>query len=194
MHRPTIASLPCCSEPVLLDADALTCLADDAHAAGVLTTLVGDRDADTVLTPHAGELARLLGESRETVEANRRDSVTRAADAWHATVLLKGSTTLVSDPANGEHRSPVRANMTGTAVLATAGSGDVLSGLAGALLARGLSGRDAASVAAHLHGQAGQRAAREAGATRTITASRIAAALGLDVAGTDPEDFAPTMG
>ncbi len=181
-------------EPVLLDADALTCLADDAQAAGVLSALVGDRDADTVLTPHAGELARLLGESRDAVEDHRLAFVTRAADACNATVLLKGSTTLVADPADPGPRSPIRANTTGTATLATAGSGDVLSGLAGALLARGLPGRDAASVAAHLHGQAGQRAAREAGGSGAITASKIAAALGLDVAGTDPEDSTPTVG
>jgi NAD(P)H-hydrate repair Nnr-like enzyme with NAD(P)H-hydrate dehydratase domain len=169
-------------------------LADDGQGAGVLTALTRGRVAPTVLTPHAGELARLLAESRETVEAQRRASVTRAADEWNATMLLKGSTTLVADAADDGRRTPIRANTTGTSTLATAGSGDVLSGLAGALLARGLSGRDAASVAAHLHGQAGQRAAREFGGSRAITASRIAGALGLDVAGTDPEDSAPTMG
>jgi hydroxyethylthiazole kinase-like uncharacterized protein yjeF len=181
-------------EPVLLDADALTCLADDTRTSGVLTELVRGREAATLLTPHAGELARLLDESRETIEAHRLASVTRAADGWDVTVLLKGSTTLVSDPVVEGRRSAVRANTTGTVALATAGSGDVLSGLAGALLARGLSARDAASVAAHLHGLAGQRAALMAGGSRAITASRIAAALGLDLAETDPEDSAPAMG
>jgi NAD(P)H-hydrate repair Nnr-like enzyme with NAD(P)H-hydrate dehydratase domain len=71
-------------------------------------------------------------------------------------VLLKGSTTLVADPADG---TPVRVNPTGTSWLATAGSGDVLSGLAGSLLAAGLATRDAASAAAYLHGLAGRYAA-----------------------------------
>jgi ADP-dependent NAD(P)H-hydrate dehydratase / NAD(P)H-hydrate epimerase len=114
-------------------------------------------DSPALLTPHAGELARMLGEKREDVEARRLDHAQTAAERWNAVVLLKGSTTLVVSP-DGR----VRANPTGTPALATAGSGDVLSGLAGALLAAGLDPLDAGSVAAYVHGAAGRLAAHRA--------------------------------
>ncbi|MGW0731003.1 NAD(P)H-hydrate dehydratase [Streptomyces sp. NPDC002851] len=136
--------------PVLIDADGLR-LADPAA--------VRARTAPTVLTPHAGEAAALLGVERREVESGRLAAVRRLAREFGATVLLKGSTTLVAGPGRGE---PVRVNPTGTAWLATAGSGDVLSGLAGALLAAGLGPVDAASAAAYLHGLAGRLAAEGA--------------------------------
>ncbi|MET9035854.1 NAD(P)H-hydrate dehydratase [Streptomyces mirabilis] len=129
--------------PVLVDADGLR-LAD--------RSAVRARTAPTLMTPHAGEAAALLGVSRESVEAARLASARELALRYGATVLLKGSTTLVADPAGGA----VRVNPTGTAWLATAGSGDVLSGLAGSLLAAGLSALDAGSVGAYLHGLAGR--------------------------------------
>ncbi|MGW3629475.1 NAD(P)H-hydrate dehydratase [Streptomyces sp. NPDC005122] len=134
---------------VLVDADGLR-LADRATVRG--------RTAPTLLTPHAGEAAALLGVSRESVEGARLASVRELAARYGATVLLKGSTTLVADPGGGV----VRVNPTGTAWLATAGSGDVLSGLAGSLLASGLSALDAGSVGAYLHGLAGRLAAEGA--------------------------------
>ncbi|MDK0521576.1 NAD(P)H-hydrate dehydratase [Streptomyces sp. ML-6] len=133
--------------PVLVDADGLRLL--DAAA-------VRARTAPTVLTPHAGEAAALLGVAREEVEAGRLAAVRELAARHRATVLLKGSTTLV---ATGPGDAPVRVNPTGTAWLATAGSGDVLSGLIGSLLAGGLAPHDAASVGAHLHGLAARLAA-----------------------------------
>ncbi|MEV5988767.1 NAD(P)H-hydrate dehydratase [Streptomyces sp. NPDC052051] len=132
--------------PVLIDADGLR-LADRGTVRG--------RSAPTLLTPHAGEAAALLGVSREEVEGARLTAVRELAARYDATVLLKGSTTLVADPQGG----PVRVNATGTPWLATAGSGDVLSGLSGSLLAAGLSPRDAGSTAAYLHGLAGRYAA-----------------------------------
>ncbi|MFD6996326.1 NAD(P)H-hydrate dehydratase [Streptomyces mirabilis] len=132
--------------PVLVDADGLR-LAD--------RSAVRARTAPTLMTPHAGEAAALLGVSRESVEAARLASARELALRYGATVLLKGSTTLVADPQGGA----VRVNPTGTAWLATAGSGDVLSGLAGSLLAAGLSASDAGSVGAYLHGLAGRLAA-----------------------------------
>ncbi|MCC3773450.1 NAD(P)H-hydrate dehydratase [Streptomyces sp. UNOB3_S3] len=126
--------------PVLVDADGLRLLDPQAVRA---------RRAATLLTPHAGEAAALLGLSREEVEASRLSSVRALADRFGVTALLKGSTTLVADGARA-----VRVNPTGTPWLATAGSGDVLSGLTGSLLAAGLSARDAASVGAYLHGLA----------------------------------------
>jgi ADP-dependent NAD(P)H-hydrate dehydratase / NAD(P)H-hydrate epimerase len=150
--------------PVLVDADGLRLLE---------RTAVRQRAAATVLTPHAGEAAALLGASREEVEAGRLAAVRRLAAAYGATVLLKGSTTLVADPA--ESGVPVRVNPTGTPWLATAGTGDVLSGLTGSLLAGGLTARDAASVGAYLHGLAARLAAGPTGAP--IAACDVAAAL-----------------
>lgn len=142
----TVAEVLAQDVPVLVDADGLR-LAD--------RDLVRARKAPTLLTPHAGEAAALLGVSRESVEAARLHSVRELAERYGATVLLKGSTTLVASPGG----RPVRVNATGTSWLATAGSGDVLSGLAGSLLASGLSALDAGSVAAYLHGLAGRFAA-----------------------------------
>ncbi|GAA4138286.1 NAD(P)H-hydrate dehydratase [Actinomadura keratinilytica] len=133
--------------PVLVDADGLTIL---ARRRDLLR-----REAPTVLTPHAGELGRILGVERELVEARRLEHVRRAASELSATVLLKGSTTLVA-----EEDRPVRVNPTGTPRLATAGTGDVLSGLIGALLAGGMSALDAAAAGAYLHGLAARIAAR----------------------------------
>lgn len=137
--------------PVLIDADGLR-LVD----AGVVRGR-GARGVPTLLTPHAGEAAALLGVSREEVERGRLAAVRELAARYGATVLLKGSTTLVAGPPEGG--GAVRVNPTGTPWLATAGSGDVLSGLAGALLAAGLGAGDAGAVGAYLHGLAGRRAA-----------------------------------
>ncbi|MFH8366189.1 NAD(P)H-hydrate dehydratase [Streptomyces sp. NPDC018031] len=145
--------------PVLVDADGLRLL-----PRGV------SRGAPTLLTPHAGEAAALLGRSREEVEANRLRSVRELAERYRVTALLKGSTTLVAPDAG-----PVRVNPTGTGWLATAGSGDVLSGLIGALLATGLPAPDAAMAGAYLHGLAARRTAGRPGAP--ITAYEVAAAL-----------------
>ncbi len=146
--------------PVLIDADALTMLAGGPALW---------RPAPTLFTPHAGELARLLGLERVAVLADRVGCARRAADAYGATVLLKGSTTVVADPGGG----CVWVNPTGTPALATAGSGDVLAGLGGALLAAGLPAAQAGAVAAYLHGLA----AVQASGGGPVTARGIAAAV-----------------
>jgi hydroxyethylthiazole kinase-like uncharacterized protein yjeF len=138
--------------PVLIDADGLTVLADH----GARRRELQRRTAPTVLTPHAGELARLIGAERQDIEARRLEHVRRAAGELSATVLLKGSTTLIA-----EEDRPVRVNPTGTPRLATAGTGDVLSGLIGALLAGGLAALDAATAGAFLHGLAARLASEE---------------------------------
>jgi ADP-dependent NAD(P)H-hydrate dehydratase / NAD(P)H-hydrate epimerase len=129
--------------PVIVDADAITLLAEEPD-------LVRRRAAPTVLTPHDREFQRIAGE----VGANRLAAVRRAAADLRSTVLLKGNATVVSDPDGAAFVNP-----TGTPWLATAGSGDVLSGLIGSLLASGLSAPTAAAVGAYVHGLAGQRAA-----------------------------------
>ncbi|MEU0128574.1 NAD(P)H-hydrate dehydratase [Streptomyces sp. NPDC006289] len=149
--------------PVLVDADGLRLM--DAGA-------VRARTAGTVLTPHAGEAAALLGVGREEVEASRLAAVRELAARYGATVLLKGSTTLVAEAGD----TPVRVNPTGTPWLATAGSGDVLSGLTGSLLAAGLAPRDAASVGAYLHGLAARRASDGAPVAAQDVADAVPAA------------------
>jgi hydroxyethylthiazole kinase-like uncharacterized protein yjeF len=137
--------------PVLVDADGITLLA--AHRELL------PRSAPTLLTPHAGELSRLLGADRADIEARRLHFVTQAAAETGCTVLLKGSTTVIASP---EPDHEVLVNPTGTSWLATAGSGDVLSGLAGSLLAQGLDPARAAAAAAYLHGIAARLAAEGA--------------------------------
>jgi len=134
--------------PVLVDADGLTIL---SQVKDLLP-----RAAPTLITPHAGELSRLLGTDGRSVEARRLEHARRAADQLGVTVLLKGSTTVIASPGESE---PVLVNPTGTPWLATAGSGDVLSGLAGALLAQGLEPAQAGLAGAYLHGLAGRLAA-----------------------------------
>ncbi|MDT0346127.1 NAD(P)H-hydrate dehydratase [Streptomyces litchfieldiae] len=155
--RAAVADVLAAEVPVLVDADGLRLLDADR---------VRDRSAPTVLTPHAGEAAALLGTGRDRVEAARLAAVTELAEQYGATALLKGSTTLIAEPGGA-----VRVNPTGTPWLATAGSGDVLSGLIGALLAAGLPPLDAASTGAYLHGAAGRLAAAPP------TASSVAEAL-----------------
>lgn len=122
--------------PVVVDADAL------AHVTGPL-------GVPAVLTPHAGELARMLGVDRTAVEADQLGHARQAAERYDAVVLLKNRHTVVARP-DGR----ARVTTAGTPWLATAGSGDVLGGLVGALLAAGLTAYDAASVGSWVHAAA----------------------------------------
>jgi len=147
--------------PVIVDADALTILA--AHP-----DLVMGRTAPTVLTPHAGEFARLAGSppGDDRVAASRK-----LADRLGATVLLKGNVTIVAEPGG-----PVYLNPAGQSWAATAGSGDVLSGIIGALLAAGLPAGEAAAAAAFVHARAANLSAADPGPHPAPTsASRILA-------------------
>src|SRR5690242_7621971 len=152
--------------PVLVDADGLTILSQHQDLL--------PRRAPTLITPHAGELARLLGTDPASVEVRRLEHARRAAAQLGVTVLLKGSTTIIAPPDAG----PVLVNPTGTPWLATAGSGDVLSGLSGALLAQGLTPAQAGLAGAYLHGLAGRLAASPDGAGQApIGASDLVRAL-----------------
>ena len=152
--------------PVLVDADGLTVLA--AHR-DLLRRL-----APVLITPHAGELARLISADRADIEARRLHYVRAGAAELGVTVLLKGSTTVIAEPDGSQ---PVLVNSTGTSWLATAGSGDVLSGLAGSLLAQGADAPHAAAAAAYLHGMAGRLAARDAPIGSSDLISAIPAAI-----------------
>ncbi|RPA65244.1 NAD(P)H-hydrate dehydratase [Gordonia oryzae] len=147
--------------PVLVDADALTLVADH-------NDLVVGRDAPTLLTPHAGEFARLTG---EPVGPDRLTVVSSLARRWGVTVLLKGRITLVADSDGVVH-----GNDAGSSWAATAGAGDVLSGIAGALLAAGLPPIWAGAAAARVHAHAAALAARGApiGASALLGALRPA--------------------
>jgi hydroxyethylthiazole kinase-like uncharacterized protein yjeF len=134
--------------PVIVDADALTILA--AHP-----DLVISRSAPTVLTPHAGEFARLAGSPPGD---DRIGATRRLADRFGATVLLKGNVTVIADPGG-----PVYLNPAGQSWAATAGSGDVLSGIIGALLAAGLPTVEAAAAAAFVHAHAANMSAADPG-------------------------------
>ncbi|MET9316838.1 NAD(P)H-hydrate dehydratase [Kribbella sp. NPDC003505] len=153
---PRIRELLDADEPVVLDADGLKALDDSGDHVNVLAT------------PHAGELSRLLGVDRATVEAERLKHARLAAERFDVTVLLKGSTTVIASP-DGE----VRVNTNATPWLATAGAGDVLAGLCGSLLAAGLSTLDAAAAGAYLHAAA----ANLASGGGPVTAMTVARAL-----------------
>ncbi len=157
--------------PVIVDADALTILA--AHP-----DLVANRSAPTVLTPHAGEFARLAAGAGLPATLDRRPpgedrvaATRRLADQFGATVLLKGNVTVIAEPGG-----PVYLNPAGGSWAATAGSGDVLSGVIGALLAAGLSAGEAAAAAAFVHARAANLSAADPGPRPAPTsASRILA-------------------
>jgi len=124
--------------------------------------------APRVLTPHSGELGRLLGEESRWVDAHRLEAVRRAADTYRCVVLLKGADTLVAAPGAG-----VLVSTSGTPALATAGTGDVLTGVVAAFLAKGIDARLAAAAAAFAHGRAAELVPHERG----VVASDVIAAL-----------------
>jgi NAD(P)H-hydrate epimerase len=124
--------------PVVLDADGL----DPS-----LVAIGASKEDRWVLTPHEGEFARLTG---APLPANRLEAVRTLARETNCVVLLKGATTLIADPSG-----VVRVVRSGTPTLATAGSGDVLSGVIAATVARGHDPLEAAALGAHLHGRAG---------------------------------------
>jgi ADP-dependent NAD(P)H-hydrate dehydratase / NAD(P)H-hydrate epimerase len=153
------------AQVMVLDADGL-----NAHA-GRLDQLSA-RAAATVLTPHAGELARLLEIDSAEVERERLSHVRDAARRSAAVVVLKGDDTLIADPSGAVAVSPGD-----SPALATAGTGDVLSGVIAALLAQGLDGFSAAAAGVWLHAEAGREAARSVGVAEGVIASDVIACL-----------------
>ncbi len=151
--------------PMLIDADGLNALAGSLE-------LLAERSAPTVLTPHAGELARLLETDSAEVGAHRLASATEAAARSGAVVVLKGDDSIVA--AAGE---PAIVNGLSSPALATAGTGDVLSGMVAAMLARGLDARTAAAAAVHAHTRAGRAAAERVGAAESVIATDVIDAI-----------------
>lgn len=154
-------------KPMVLDADALNALARRRE-------LLRDLHERCVLTPHVGEAARLLGwgNDRNRVEQARESAVSQLCVLTKAVVLLKGAGTLVAQRGRATSTNP-----TGNAGLAKAGSGDVLSGLIGGLMARGLSAYEASLAGAWLHGRAADLLSHEVGEDSYIP-SDLAHALG----------------
>jgi NAD(P)H-hydrate epimerase len=138
-----------CGLPVVIDADGLFGLRAQT------LSRISQRDKPTILTPHPGEMARLLGISNAAVQADRVGALKRAVLETRSTVVLKGRHTLI-----GNSKSEVWLNPTGSPSLATAGTGDVLSGAIGAIVARGLPADVATAAAVYVHGLAGERAGK----------------------------------
>jgi NAD(P)H-hydrate epimerase len=150
--------------PLVIDADGLNSFAGQLER-------IAARDGATVLTPHAGELGRLLERDSEEIAAHRLASAREAARAAGAVVVLKGDDTIVCD---GER---LAVNAIAAPALATAGSGDVLSGMTAALLARGLDPFAAACAAVVAHARAGRDAAARIGAAESVIASDVIASI-----------------
>ncbi len=146
--------------PLVIDADGL-----NAFAGGFEP--LAARGAPTVLTPHAGELGRLLGRDSQQIDAHRLAAVREAAGEAEAVVVLKGDDTIVSDGGR------VAVNALSAPALATAGSGDVLSGMIAALLARGLEPFAAACAGVLAHARAGRDAASRIGTAESVIATDV---------------------
>lgn len=151
--------------PAVIDADGLNAIAEDY---GFLRKLA----MPAILTPHPGEMARLVHLSIDEIQQDRIGVATEAARSWRAVVVLKGARTVVADP-----EGPATVIPTGNPGLATGGTGDVLAGLVGALVGGGLSPAAAARAGAWIHGRAGDLAALRLG-ERGLLATDVAEALG----------------
>jgi len=150
-------------QPMVVDADALTALA------GHLDRLRGARAA-RCLTPHPGEMARMLGVSIADVQRDRIATARQFATAWETPVVLKGATSVIGLP-----DGTVLLNPTGNPGMASGGTGDVLSGVLGAFLARGLEPAAALAAGVYLHGLAGDVAAERLGQESLVAGDVIEA-------------------
>ena len=154
------------SSPLVLDADALTVLADDP------SVLVGREDRNVIITPHPGEMARLIGASVDEVQSNRIDVASEFATTHHVYVVLKGHRTIIATP-----EGHVFINPTGNPGMASGGTGDVLTGMIAAWLAQLLDAEAACRLAVFLHGAAGDLAEAREGQV-AMTATDLVAHLG----------------
>ena len=151
-----------CPKPFVLDADGLNAVADDP------SVLAGDH-APAVLTPHPGELARLLGESVSEVQSHRAECVRRTAQTFRSVLILKGACSLIAEDNQG-----LMVNPTGNPGLATGGTGDVLTGIIASLIGQGLTPFTAAAAGAYVHGLAGDIATDRLGQVSLIAGDLLA--------------------
>jgi hydroxyethylthiazole kinase-like uncharacterized protein yjeF len=152
--------------PLVLDADAIIAFADDPGS------LVGREERDVIITPHPGEMARLIGASIDDVQANRIEVASDFATTHRVYVVLKGHRTLIATP-----EGRVFINPTGNPGMATGGTGDVLAGMIGAWLAQLLDAEAACRLAVFLHGVAGDIAESAEGQV-SMTATDVLAVMG----------------
>lgn len=140
-----------CEKPLVIDADALNCICNKPE-------FLKNLKAPAIITPHPGEMARLLHSTPKTVNSNRENTAIDFAKKFGVVTVLKGAGTIIASP-DGE----VYINHTGNSGMATGGSGDVLSGIIGSLLAQGASPINAAAAGVFLHGTIGDLAAEKLG-------------------------------
>ena len=140
-----------CEKPLVIDADALNCICNKPE-------ILKNLKAPAIITPHPGEMARLLHSTPKTVNSNRENTAIDFAKKFGVVTVLKGAGTIIASP-DGE----VYINHTGNLGMATGGSGDVLSGIIGSLLAQGASPINAAAAGVFLHGTIGDLAAEKLG-------------------------------
>ncbi len=150
--------------PMVLDADALNLIAEHAH----LADLLKKRLAETVITPHAGEAARLLGVSAEFVRANHIETALELAKKFNVISMLKGADSVCAYP-DGNYFI----NTSGNPALASGGTGDVLTGLITSLIAQGLAPMDAAKLGVFAHGQAADNLVASGVGPRGVVASEV---------------------
>ena len=140
-----------CEVPMVVDADGLNILAEYPH-------ILANAKAKVVITPHAGEMAKLLASTPSKIQEDRLKAAKTAAQRYNCVVVLKGARTLIANP-----EGMLCINPTGNAGMASGGSGDVLSGIIGAFLARGMQPYNAAAAGVYIHGLAGDIAAQNKG-------------------------------
>jgi len=156
-----------CRVPLVIDADGLNAVAG--------TALLGERGGPTIVTPHPGEMARLVGMTTQEVQASRLEIARNFARAHHLFVVLKGHRTLIATP-----DEKIFINPTGNPGMATGGTGDVLTGMIAAWLAQLLDAEAACRLAVYLHGLAGDLVETEEGEV-AMTSADVAAHLGAAV-------------
>ncbi len=154
-----------CPVPLVIDADALNCLAQEKDRGA---SVVKSRTAATILTPHPGEMGRLLGTDTKAIQSDRRAAVEQATRDYGGVVLLKGARTLIASP---DGRLAV--NTTSNPGMATGGAGDVLTGLTATLLGSDIPAWEAAACAAYVHGLAGDLAAADQGGLAGLIATDL---------------------
>ena len=150
---------------LLIDADALNLISQHTH----LQIILKNRQAESIITPHPAEAARLLKTSVEHIQQNRIEIARQLADKFQTVSVLKGANTIVANK-NGDYFI----NTTGNPGLASGGTGDVLSGIIGSLIAQGLSGLEAAKLGVYVHGAAADALVTEGIGPVGLTASEVA--------------------
>lgn len=151
--------------PLVLDADALNLLAKNTH----LSKQINTRQAETVITPHAGEAARLLMTTAQDIQKKRVEAALELAKMFRVTCILKGAGTVIA-----QHDGRYFINTTGNPALAVAGTGDVLTGAVAGLIAQGLTPADAAKLGVYVHGAAADSLVEKGVGPLGVTASEFA--------------------